>query len=114
MSPSVYPILLLSVLLSFVVACVLVLKCCECVCCKVRPRSVVCVAIGNAVLFIFRSRLLLYSAWTGVLCVLLDRPVWSSKECVCCACDPRVHLSVPSIGFVCVFVCRKLSPHLRV
>ena len=36
--------------------------------------------------------------------------VWSSKEC---ACDPCVHLSVPSIGFVCVFVCRKLSPHLR-
>ena len=30
---------------------------------------------------------------------LLDR-VWSSKECACCACDPRVHLSFPSIGFV--------------
>ena len=40
--------------------------------------------------------------------------VWSSKECACCVCDPSVHLSVPSIGFVCVFVCRKLSPHLRV
>ena len=40
--------------------------------------------------------------------------VWSSKECACCACDPSVHLSVHSIGFVCVFVCRKLSPHLRV
>ena len=42
--------------------------------------------------------------------------VWSSKECVCCACDPSVHLhlSVPSIGFVYVFVCQKLSPHLRV
>ena len=24
-----------------------------------------------------------------------------------------MHLSVPSIGFVYVFVCRKLSPHLR-
>ena len=25
--------------------------------------------------------------------------VWSSKECVCvCACDPSVHLAVPSIG----------------
>ena len=24
--------------------------------------------------------------------------VWSSKECACCACDPSVHLSVPSIG----------------
>ena len=40
--------------------------------------------------------------------------VWSSKECACCACDPNVNLSVPSIGFVCVFVCQKLSPHLRV
>ena len=34
--------------------------------------------------------------------VLIDR-VWSSKECVCCACDPSVHLDVPSIGFV--YVC---------
>ena len=41
----------------------------------------------------------------------IDR-VWSSTECACCACDPSVHLSVPSICFVCVFVCRKLSPHL--
>ena len=43
----------------------------------------------------------------------IDR-VRSSKECVCRACDPSVHLSVPSIGFVCVIVCRKLSLHLRV
>ena len=35
-------------------------------------------------------------------------------ECACCVCDPGVHLSVPSIGFVCVFVCRNLSAHLRV
>ena len=48
--------------------------------------------------------------------VLLDRHdhVWSSKECMCCACDPSVHLSVPSIGFDYVFVCRKLSPYVRV
>ena len=39
---------------------------------------------------------------------------WSSKECVCCACDPNERLSAPSICFVCVFVCRKLSPHLGV
>ena len=38
----------------------------------------------------------------------------SSKECVCCACDSNERLSAPSIGFVCVFVCRKLSPHLGV
>ena len=47
-----------------------------------------------------------------MLC-LIDR-VWSSKKCACFACDPSVHLSVPSIGFACVFVCRKLPPHLRV
>ena len=39
--------------------------------------------------------------------------VRSSKECACCARDPSVHLSVPSICFVCVFLCRRLSPHLR-
>ena len=35
--------------------------------------------------------------------------VWSSIECVCCACGPNERLSVPSIWFVCVFVCRNLS-----
>ena len=35
--------------------------------------------------------------WVEVLC-WIDR-VWSSKECVCCACDPSVHLDVPSIAF---------------
>ena len=43
--------------------------------------------------------------WVEVLCWI---------ECACCACDPSVHLSVPSIGFVDVFICWKLSPHLRV
>ena len=36
--------------------------------------------------------------WVGI-----DR-VWSSKECVCCACDPSVHLDVTSIFFMCVYV----------
>ena len=40
--------------------------------------------------------------------------VWSSIECVCCDCGPSERLDVPSIWFVCVFVCRKLSPHLGV
>ena len=48
----------------------------------------------------------------GVLCWIYR--VWSSEECACCACDPSGHLSVPSKGFVYVFVCRKLSPHLGV
>ena len=46
---------------------------------------------------------------------LLDRQCMVfHRMCVCCACDPSVYLSVPSICFDCVFVCRKLSPHLRV
>ena len=40
--------------------------------------------------------------------------VWSSKECVCGACDSSERLCAPSIGFVCIFVCKKLSPHLGV
>ena len=39
--------------------------------------------------------------------------LWSSKECVCCACDHSVHISACSIGFVYVFVCSKLSPRFR-
>ena len=45
---------------------------------------------------------------------LLDRPCMVfQRVCVCCACDPNERLSAPSICFVCVFVCRKLSPHLE-
>ena len=33
---------------------------------KVRPITFGCIAMGSAVLFIFRSRLLLYSAGSGV------------------------------------------------
>ena len=40
--------------------------------------------------------------------------VWSSEECVCCACGPSERLDAPSISFVCVFVCRQLCPHLGV
>ena len=48
--------------------------------------------------------------WVDVL-YWIDH-VWSSIECVWCACGPSERLDAPSIGFV--FVCRKLSPHLRV
>ena len=33
---------------------------------KVRPRTFVCVAMGSEMLFILRSRLLIYSAGSGV------------------------------------------------
>ena len=45
------------------------------------------------------------------LCVVLLMDLFIL--CVACL-TVCVHLSVPSIGFVYVFVCRKLSPHLRV
>ena len=55
--------------------------------------------------------------WQCLVCVVvlcwIDH-VWSSKECVCCACDPNERRSAPSICFVCVFVCRTLSLHLGV
>ena len=44
--------------------------------------------------------------WVDVHC-WIDR-VWYSKECACCACDPSVHISVPSIGFVDVFIYQPL------
>ena len=40
--------------------------------------------------------------------------VWSSIECVCCACGPNERLAAPSMCFIYVFVYRKLSPHLGV
>ena len=39
---------------------------------KVRPRTFGCAAMGSAVLFIFRSRLLLYSAGSGANRVQVD------------------------------------------
>ena len=62
-----------------------------------------------SVVVIFCWMLWKYLVWLEVLC-WIDR-VWSSKEC---AFDPSVHLGVSSIGLVHVFVCQKLSPHLRV
>ena len=38
--------------------------------------------------------------WVVVLCWIYH--VWTSKGCVCCACDPNERLSAPSICFVCV------------
>ena len=41
-----------------------------------------------------------YSVGGGAL---LDRPCMVFKKSACCACDSSVHLSVLSIGFICVF-----------
>ena len=40
---------------------------------------------------------------------LLDRPCMVFQECACCACDPSVHLSVPSIGFVYVLYVGRIT-----
>ena len=37
--------------------------------------------------------------------VVYDR-VWTAQECVCCACDPSVPISIPSIVF---FSCLPMS-----
>ena len=72
MSPSVYPIL---VAVSAFMICRGLCACTEmlwmCVLyvsfgSKVRPRTFGCVAMGSALLFIVRSRLLVYSAGSGV------------------------------------------------
>ena len=46
---------------------------------KVRPRTVGCVAMCSAVLFIFRSRLFLYSAGSGVNIVQVVLSGWSAR-----------------------------------
>ena len=46
---------------------------------KVRPRIFGCVAMGSAVVFIFRSRLLLYSAGSGVNRVQVFLPGFSVR-----------------------------------
>ena len=45
---------------------------------------------------------------------VLDRPCMVFQIMLWCACGPSERLDDPSICFVCVFVCRKLSPHLGV
>ena len=50
--------------------------------------------------------------WLEVL-YWIDQLLYSI-ECVCCACGPSERLDATSICYVCVSVCRKLSPHLGV
>ena len=80
---------------------------------------VLCVALLMCLCFVLRvcelfgcSCYFVVKCYGGVCGGAIDH-VCSSKECACCACDPN-ELNAPSICFVCVFVCRKLSPHLGV
>ena len=85
---------LFTVYSAITVACCILYPCCVCVCFYVRM---------NALLHCLQ--LLRGGIWACMRCPYL---------CVCCVCDPRMHLSVISIGFVYIFVRQKLSPHLIV
>ena len=60
---------------------------------KVRPRIFGCVAMGSAVLFISRSKLLLYSAGSGMnrVQVVLFRFLCCNHACLC-RCDSDVKI----------------------
>ena len=81
------------------------------VCCVFERVNCFTKCLG--VVAILLLKVLMCLVWVEEVLYWIDR-VWSSRECACCVCDPSVHQSVPSICFVCVFVCRKLSPYLRV
>ena len=64
---------------------------------KVRPRTFRCIAMGSALLFIVRSRLLVYSAGSGVNRVQVVLLGFSKRSCGLCSqriistvffCDP--------------------------
>ena len=92
----------MSVMLYPCMLCVALLRC----------LFVLCVACLGVVAILLFNVMKVFSVCVVVLCCI-DH-VWSSKECVCSTCDPNERLSAPSICFVCVFVCRKLSAHLGV
>ena len=71
-----------------------------CVNCLVK-QSAICLGV---VVILLLNVMEVFSVGGGAL---LEMRVWSSKECVCCACDPSVHLSVHFIGSVHVCVKRK-------
>ena len=72
----------------------------------------ICNKIGCVCYFVVECDGVVECGWRWVL-YWIDH-VWSSKECMCCSCGPSERLDALSICFVCVFVCRKLSPHLGV
>ena len=106
----------MSVMLYSCMLCVTLLMCLFVLCVACLTVFVNCLVKQFAMCLGVVAILLLNVMGVCSVCggALLDIPLWSSKECVCCACDPNDPLSAPSICFVCVFVCRKLTPHLGV
>ena len=82
--------------------------CVRYVCCYVKKKAL-CNIFGYGCYFVVE--------YYGIVeCgggALLDRPCMVFQR-VCCFCDPSVNIDSPPIWFVCVCVCRKLPPHLRV
>ena len=62
---------------------------------EVRPRTLGCVAMGSAVLFILRSRLLLYSEGSGV----------NRAQVVFSGFSVRLFCFVQTKKYVCMVVC---------
>ena len=81
--------------------------CCVFVNCLVKQFAI-CLGV---VVILLLNIMEVFSVGGGAL---LSRPCMVYRQCACCAYDPSVHLSVSSIGFLYVCVCRKLSPHLSV
>ena len=66
----------------------------------------------GVVVILLLNVMVLFSVVGGTL---LDRPCMVfQRMCVCCSCGHSVRLDAPFICCVCVFVCRRLSPNLRV
>ena len=72
---------------------------------------VLCIACLTVFVMLLLNVMELSSVVGGAL---LDRPCMVFHIMCVCACGPSERLDAPSICFVCVFVCRKLSPHLGV
>ena len=107
----------MSVMLYPCMLCVSLLMCLFVLCVACLTVSVNCLVKQFAMCLGDVAILLLNVMDVFSVCVVvfcwIDR-VWSSEECVCCAYGHNERLSAPSICVVCVFVCRKLSPHLGV
>ena len=74
--------------------------------CKVRPRTSGCVAMGSAVLYILRSRLLVYSAGSGVNRVQVVSSGFSVRL-FCFIQAKNIHTLIRFLITVCMFIASK-------
>ena len=93
--------------------CELLFLLCFCKC-NVVSLYVVCCSVNVSVCFVCCVLDSVCELFGEIIRNVCGCSCYFVVECVCCACDPNERLSAPSICFVCVFVCRKLSLHLGV